>query len=215
MWSPAPISLGMTPGRLAAPVPSATPVVWIRGVLAITQYTVSPGTNPVTVNSMALPGVLYRAATPSSSGKDRIVSRVGTCKGIEVASGGSVASGSVDGSTEGTSGAVVVGASVVVVGRGGGITIMRGMTGVDADDDAEVPPRLVAVTTKVCAVSLRSPRTSHRRGPVFQVQLRPPGDAVTVWVVIGASLTDGANHDTVAVESPGAALTVVGAVGGR
>ena len=73
---------------------------------------------------------------------------------------------------------------------------MRGVTGSDSTDAAEVPTLLVAVTVKVYAVPFVSPVTAHDNTPAVEHD-PPPGDDVTVYPVIAAppSLA-GADHDT-------------------
>jgi hypothetical protein len=73
-----------------------------------------------------------------------------------------------------------------------------GVTGALATDAGEVPTALVAVTVNVYAVPLVRPVTVAVKGPA-EVAVRPPGDAVTVYPVIGdPPLLAGAVHDTTA-----------------
>ena len=53
------------------------------------------------------------------------------------------------------------------------------MTAFDADDAADVPAELVAVTVKTYEVPPVSPLTVHETAPVV-VQVEPPGLEVTV-----------------------------------
>jgi len=70
------------------------------------------------------------------------------------------------------------------------------------DDPNEVPAALLAVTLKVYLVLSARPETVASPGPVV-VALCPPGDAVTVYLVIAEPpLLAGAVQDTVASALP-------------
>lgn len=59
----------------------------------------------------------------------------------------------------------------------------RGVTASDGVDAFPVPALLVAVTVNVYAVPLEREVTTQVRAPVV-AQVRPPGDAVTLYAVI-------------------------------
>jgi len=61
----------------------------------------------------------------------------------------------------------------------GGVGAAAGVTALLSAEAAEVPVAFVAVTVNVYAVPLVSPVTVHEMAPVV-VQVRPPGEAVTV-----------------------------------
>jgi hypothetical protein len=88
---------------------------------------------------------------------------------------------------------VFPGTTATAVGAPGTV---RGVTAALATDTADVPAALVAVTVNVYAVPFVRPVTVADRAPV-DVAVRPPGDAVTVYPVMGElpSLA-GAAHDT-------------------
>ena len=88
---------------------------------------------------------------------------------------------------------------------------MAGVTGLDAADAVLVPTAFVAVTVNVYAVPLVSPVTVN--GLAAPVAVKPPGDDVTVYEVIGLPFALAPLNVTVAWVSPGAAVTVVGAPG--
>src|SRR5450631_2248474 len=89
----------------------------------------------------------------------------------------------------------------------------RTVTAGDGADAAPVPAMFVAVTVKVYAVPWDRPVTVTVEAPVV-VAVRPPGDAVTVYPVIGdPPLLTGAVHDAIAWPFPGVAATPVGVVG--
>jgi hypothetical protein len=70
------------------------------------------------------------------------------------------------------------------------------MIGVEAIDAAEVPTALVAVTVKVYVEPLVRPETTHVVPD--ELQIAPPGFAVTVYCVMAAPFSFEANHETVA-----------------
>lgn len=82
-----------------------------------------------------------------------------------------------------------------------------------ADDAAEVPAALVAVTVNVYEVPLVRPVTVAAVAPVV-VAVCPPGAAVTVYpVMVEPPLLAGAVHVTAAWVFLGVAVTAVGAPG--
>ena len=70
-------------------------------------------------------------------------------------------------------------ATAVGVGGVPGAVIV-GLTGVEAGDPLEELVALVAVAEKAYAVPLLRPVTVHEPDAPVTVQVRPPGDAVTV-----------------------------------
>jgi len=101
---------------------------------------------------------------------------------------------------------------VAICGALGGPT---GVTALDAAEAAEVPIAFVAVTVNVYDVLLVSPVTVADVVDPDTVAVRPPGDDVTVYPVIGdPPVAEGAVHDTVAWPFPAVAFTAVGAPGG-
>ena len=58
--------------------------------------------------------------------------------------------------------------------------VIVGLTEPDAADPLEVPVALVAVAENVYAVPLLRPVTVHEPAAPVTVQVRPPGEAVTV-----------------------------------
>jgi hypothetical protein len=87
------------------------------------------------------------------------------------------------------------------------------MTGSEADDALLEPALLVAVTANVYDVPLVSAVTEHVNAPPV-THVRPPGEAVTVYVVmvVPPSLS-GADQYTVACAFPATARTFNGADG--
>src|ERR1019366_1615803 len=82
-----------------------------------------------------------------------------------------------------------------------------------AGDAGEVPATLVALTVNVYAVPLVRPVSAAWVAPVV-VAVRPPGEAVTVYLVTAEPpLLLGAVQDTAAAALPGVASTPVGAPG--
>src|SRR5690606_5175787 len=82
-----------------------------------------------------------------------------------------------------------------------------GVTGADGADAGLSPTALVATTVKVCAAPLVSPVTTHE--VVVDVHCSPPGEAVTVYPVIGEPpLSAGTVHETVASPAPATATTL-------
>jgi hypothetical protein len=91
---------------------------------------------------------------------------------------------------------------------------VRGVTEPDAADWGESPAALVATTWKVYGVPLVRPPTTHVVVGAVEVHVAPPGDAVTVYPVIGEPPDDtGAVHETVTWAFPGVPDTPVGAPG--
>jgi hypothetical protein len=89
---------------------------------------------------------------------------------------------------------------------------VRGVTAVDGDEASPDPAWFDAVTVNVYAIPLPNPVTTI--GLDWPVAVLPPGDAVTVYEVIGAPPSDtGAANVTVALASPADAVTPVGAPG--
>ena len=73
---------------------------------------------------------------------------------------------------------------------------------------------MLARAVKVYAVPLVNPVTVHVVAPLDQVQVAPPGLAVTVYPVIPpVPPDDGAIHDTTTCVSPATPETLVGAPG--
>ena len=58
-----------------------------------------------------------------------------------------------------------------------------------------------------------SPMTEHESGPLVQVQVAPPGDAVTMYEVTPPPVSAGALHESVTCPLPGVAASPVGAPG--
>lgn len=87
---------------------------------------------------------------------------------------------------------------------------MPGVTGLDGADEGPVPPELLAVTLNVYAVPFANPVTVQDVPLV--VQVRPPGNEVTVYVTLPL-VPDGAAQLITAVELPAVAVTAVGAPG--
>jgi len=87
-----------------------------------------------------------------------------------------------------------------------------GVTLFDGADAGPAPTALVAVTMKVYAVPLaRPPTVIGEAGPLA---VKPPGDDVTVYDVIGVPpLERGGANATVACALPAVATTLVGAPG--
>ena len=102
---------------------------------------------------------------------------------------------------------------VAVTAVGGSGTVL-GVVAALASDSDEVPIALVAVTVNVYAVPLTRPVIVAILTTPFVLAVTPPGDAVTVYPVIGEPpLLTGAVHDTAAWAFPGVAVTAVGAPG--
>ena len=108
---------------------------------------------------------------------------------------------------------VFPGVALTSVGAPG---MVRGVTAVDARDDAELPAALSATTVKVYEVPLANPEKVQERLAVFVQSAGAvmAGDEVTLYPVIDAPPFDvGALHESVACEFPGVAVTDVGAPG--
>ena len=90
-----------------------------------------------------------------------------------------------------------------------------GVAALDALDALLVPRAFVAVTVNVCAVPFARPVTVHERAPVVQVQVPPPGLAVTVYaVMVAPPFEAGAVQETtLCASAPVVADTPVGAPG--
>lgn len=89
-----------------------------------------------------------------------------------------------------------------------------GVTEDDGEDGADVPAPLVAVAVKVYAVPFVNPLTTHEVAGEVTVHVAPPGDAVTVYDVIGdPPLLAGATTVTLAVSLPGTTYPIDGAPG--
>ncbi len=86
-----------------------------------------------------------------------------------------------------------------------------GTTELDVVDAPEVPMAFVAVTVKVYEVPFVSPVTTI--GLCDPDAVAPSGDAVTVYVVMAEPFAPSPLNAMVACESPGVAVTDVGAVG--
>jgi hypothetical protein len=86
-----------------------------------------------------------------------------------------------------------------------------GITELEAVEAVEVPMALVAVTVNVYVVPFVKPVTTI--GLCDPVAIIPSGDDVTVYEVIADPLRPAPLKATVARESPGVAVTEVGAVG--
>jgi hypothetical protein len=86
-----------------------------------------------------------------------------------------------------------------------------GTTELDVVDAPEVPIALVAVTVNVYEVPFVNPVTTI--GLCDPDAVAPPGEAVTVYVVIAEPFAPSPLNAMVACESPGVAVTEVGAVG--
>ncbi len=84
---------------------------------------------------------------------------------------------------------------------------MPGVTGFDGADEGPVPPESLAVTLNVYAVPFANPVTVQDVPLV--VQVRPPGDEVTVYVTLPL-VPDGAAQLIRAVELPAVTVTPVG-----
>ena len=96
--------------------------------------------------------------------------------------------------------------------RGHGDRDPRG-TAADRAEAGPDPAVFDARTVKVKALPLVNRVTVHDVARVL-VQVFPPGDAVTVYLVIGElPLEEGADHDTAAEALPGTAFTALGAAG--
>src|ERR1019366_7560314 len=88
-----------------------------------------------------------------------------------------------------------------------------GVTPALASEAVEGPTMLVALTVNLYAVPLVRPVTVALVAPVV-VAVRPPGEAVTVYLVTAEPpLLLGAVQDTAAAALPGVAATRVGAPG--
>ena len=91
---------------------------------------------------------------------------------------------------------------------------VRGVTDDDGAEDVDVPAPLVAVAVKVYAVPFVRPLTTHDVAGDVTVHVAPPGDAVTVYDVIGdPPLLAGATTVTLAVSLPGTTYPIEGASG--
>ena len=84
----------------------------------------------------------------------------------------------VDGATTVTVAEAFPGTAVGVPGAPGGL---RGITGAEIADCADVPTELVAVAENVYVVPLVSPDITHDVAGTVTVQVAPPGNAVTVY----------------------------------
>jgi hypothetical protein len=86
-----------------------------------------------------------------------------------------------------------------------------GVTAFDVAEADPAPTSLMAVTVKLYAVPFVSPVTAM--GLALPDAVAPPGDAVTVYELIGEPLSAGAVKTMVACRSPPTADTSVGAPG--
>ena len=107
----------------------------------------------------------------------------------------------------------------IAPGVGNVTFIARGAVGVpttialDHADGAPAPNLLVARTLNRYDARLFSPVTVHVRAPVV-TQVRPPGEAVTMYrVIVALPLLSGGNHDTTAARLRGLDVTASGAPG--
>ena len=89
-----------------------------------------------------------------------------------------------------------------------------GVTEDDGEEGADAPAPFVAVAVKVYAVPFVKPLTTHDVAGDVTVHVAPPGDAVTVYDVIGdPPLLAGATTVTLAVSLPGTTYPIDGAPG--
>ena len=106
--------------------------------------------------------------------------------------------------------------AITSVGAPGALVSIGGAVGTTMFVGAEggpVPMALVAATVKVCAMSLVRPVTVHDTSTAV-AQVAPPGDAVTVYVVmVDPPSAAGGVHVTVAAVLPAMASAPVGASG--
>lgn len=86
-----------------------------------------------------------------------------------------------------------------------------GVTAFDASDAALAPITFVATTENVYATRFCNLGNTHESSEV--VHVAPPGEEVTVYVVIALPPFAGATHVTVAAPSPAIALGALGAEG--
>ena len=101
--------------------------------------------------------------------------------------------------------------AVTPVGAPGTVAGVDGVTELEGADGPLVPTAFVAVTVKVYEVPFVRPLTVQ---PVPAVeQVKPPGDEVAVYPVMGLPPSLPADQLTFAVVSPAVALTEVGAPG--
>jgi len=92
--------------------------------------------------------------------------------------------------------------------------IVRGTAALEAADEGLDPASLIATTVNVYGDPFVRPVTAQVRGPAVQVHVFEPGLDVTVYPVIAAPpIDDGAVQPTTTAESPGDAVTPVGAPG--
>ena len=99
----------------------------------------------------------------------------------------------------------------VTEGAAGAVGAEAGVTGAEAGDIV-VPIALVAETVKVYAVPLSKPLTVHE--VVVVVQDLFPGEAITLYEVMGEPLAAGAVHETLAEPLAGTAVGAAGVAGG-
>lgn len=91
----------------------------------------------------------------------------------------------------------------------GAFGTVAGVTEFDGSEGIEFPSTLVATTVKVYAVPFVRPVTVQVVAPVV-VQVKDPGEDVTVYPVTGEPLLTPAVHDTSADVLPRVAVTAVG-----
>jgi hypothetical protein len=89
--------------------------------------------------------------------------------------------------------------------------VVLGVTALLGAEATPVPMALVAVTVNVYAVPFVRPGTVI--GELAPPAVKLPGFEITVYPVIGDPLAFGATNDTVALATPAAAVTPVGALG--
>jgi hypothetical protein len=96
----------------------------------------------------------------------------------------------------------------VLVGAPGGPT---GVTEFDAPDGVEVPAALFATTVNEYVAPLLRPLTTQLVAPAGALHVGPPGEAVTVYPVIGDPPSlEGGVKETRALPFPSVAETPVG-----
>ena len=88
-----------------------------------------------------------------------------------------------------------------------------GVTAADNGDASDVFTAFVAVTENRYDVLLVSPVTTQLSSGAAAVQVKLPGEEVTVYEVIALWLSLGADHETVALSEPATAVGVPGAFG--
>ena len=92
----------------------------------------------------------------------------------------------------------------------------RGTTLLDGDEVAPNPARFLAATVNVYDTWAVRPVTLHTNGPVVHVHVRPPGEEVTRYSVMGYDVLAGAVQVISAwLGRDEMARTLVGAAGGE